>query len=254
MNALSPGSRTRAVAVGAVKVLAVVWLVGHFALTVVHVMPLNPLKNEVGDFADSLLNPWFAQNWSLFAPDPVQTNYSLLVRPLSSAEAQAYDAAGALPDDGWYDLSAPLWGRFQANRFSAYDRLTRAHSTAIRQWFSGGPDLVAIVASCKKGDQDACEQFSETYADRRDVSGGMLGRTASSFCRDLERSARSCDRVALRIRSVGSVPWSQRYPGTPDTVDVDVDVIEAAPAAAPMNLFTFPAPTDAVALGGPLPR
>ena len=234
-------SRVRRVSVGLVKALAVVWLVAHFGLTVIHVMPINPLKNEIGYTADSFLKPVFVQNWSLFAPDPIQTNYNLLVRPLTDGEAAAYDASGALPDGGWYDLSSPLWARFQANRFSAYDRLTRVHSAAVRQYISGGIDLVAIGKSCQKGDTEACDLLTERRDERRDESSGMLGRTASSFCQDLAASGRPCTgRVAMRIRTVGSVPWSERYTGTPDTVDIDVAVIEADPTAAPMNVFAFP--------------
>ena len=240
-------SRARRVAVGAVKAFSVCWLVGHFALTVIHVMPINPLKNEVGPVADAVLRPLFIQNWSLFAPSPIQTNYSLLVRPLSGAEAASYDATGSLPEAGWYDLSSPLWARFQANRFSAYDRLTRIHSAAIRQWLSGGLDMVAVSKACQKGDEEACDRFADERADRQGDAGGTLAHTASSFCQDLAASGRACDRVALRIRAVGSVPWSERYTGSPDTVDVDVDVVRADPTAAPMHLFTFAPAGDAVA-------
>ena len=242
-------SRARRAAIGAAKGLTLVWFVVHFGLTVIHVMPINPIKNEVGHVADMMLAPVFTQNWSLFAPTPIQTNYSLLVRPLTDSETVAYEATGALPGEGWYDLSSPLWARFQTNRFSAYDRLSRVHSAAIRQYISGGIDLVAIGKACQKGDAEACEVLADSRGDRKDVSGGVLARTASSFCQDLAASGRPCgSRAALRIRIVGSVPWSERYTGTPDTVDVDVDVFDVDPAAAPMNVFAFPPrPRDAFA-------
>ena len=123
------------------------------------------------------------------------------------------------------------------------------HSAAIRQYVSGGIDLVAIGKACQKGDAEACEVLADSRGDRKDVSGGVLARTASSFCQDLAASGRPCgSRAALRIRIVGSVPWSERYTGTPDTVDVDVDVFDVDPAAAPMNVFAFPPrPRDAFA-------
>ncbi len=232
--------RASAAGIAALKVLSVVWLVIHFTLTVLHVMPLNPLTNQVRAQSNALLGPLFAQNWSLFAPDPVSTDLILLVRPLSAPEEQAYAASGVLPDDGWYDLSSPLWARFQANRFSAYDRLARVHSTAIRQYLSGGIDLVSMSRSCQKGDADACDAYGEAFDERRELASDLLGRTASAFCRDLAAAGPGCGRVALRVRSVSSVPWSDRYTASPDTVDVDVAVLATDPTAAPMGVFSFP--------------
>src|SRR5262249_47656112 len=68
---------------------------------------------------------------------------------------------GELPTDGWYDLSTPYWRNHQRNRFSAYDRLIRPQTGAMRQYMTGGLPLAPYAASCQKGWTEACDFYQQ---------------------------------------------------------------------------------------------
>lgn len=120
--------------VNIVRVMAALWLVVHFILTMIYVYPDNPIKDTLQPLLDATIGRYFAQGWALFAPEPDNTDVVLLVRPLSSNEYSVVRTKG-LPSDGWYDLSSPLWTKLQNNRFSAYGRLSRVVSKAVYSYF-----------------------------------------------------------------------------------------------------------------------
>ncbi len=205
------------------RLATLLWLVTHFALTAAYVMPLNPLKVALRPLLQATIGTFFQQNWSLFAPNPVSSNKSLLARCLAGREAEDLATAG-LPADGWYDLSGPLWARFQRNRFSAYDRLSRPQSNAIRQYQSGSVRLLPWWQACEKGDSDSCAFLNEQLQLGRSRARRLLARIGSAFCKDVAESGDRFTHVALRIRETNSVPWSERYTGEPEKVDIEVGV------------------------------
>src|SRR5262249_50003569 len=86
----------------------------HFLLTIIYVSPINPIKIAFMPIVYSTIGVYFGQNWSFFAPNPVATNNSFLVRPISRQEMARINP-DAMPDDNWYNLTSPLWERFQRN-------------------------------------------------------------------------------------------------------------------------------------------
>ncbi|WPR68076.1 DUF5819 family protein [Glutamicibacter protophormiae] len=52
----------------------------HFSAVFLHVAPLNPLSQQLNRFTQSWTQPFFAQNWQLFAPDPASSDIGLLVK------------------------------------------------------------------------------------------------------------------------------------------------------------------------------
>jgi len=191
----------------AVRAAALLWLVTHFTLTVAYVMPINPIKIRHMRLLDMTIGTYFQQNWSLFAPNPLSNDQALIARCLSAEEGAAA-GEGRLPVNGWHDLSTPFWARFQQNRFSAYDRLVRPQSNAIREYMAGGPELEEWYEGCKKGYPEACKRVEDGVARSRQWSGEMLKKIGRGFCLETDRAA---THVALGLRETPAVPWSKRH-------------------------------------------
>lgn len=234
------------------RAVSLLFVGGHFVLTLLYVAPTNPVKAELQPLIRSTIGTYFPQNWRLFAPDPIQNSYSLLVHPLRSDDLPNVEApvdhedlenskiSEMLPEKGWYDLSKPAWDAFQRDRFAAgYDRLSRPQWNAILIYLRGGTGLSPWRRACRLGDSISCKfLFSRLEQDRRHARS-MLVDIASAFCKDIH-VASECDRVALRIREIRAVPWSERWEGQPEVVDYDVGVFEVNERVASPGLYRVP--------------
>lgn len=190
-----------------IRIIVLLWLIVHFTLTILYVSPRNPLKDTVEPFLDATIGTYFLQNWNLFAPTPVTADFSLLVRPLNNNEFKTAQAHG-LPDNGWYDLSAPMWTEFQRNRFSAYARMARPEDQAIAHYL----------------DQP------------QDQPVQLLVKVASSFCKDIGQD--HANFVALVIYEKLSKPWSERETSKPqDIKTILIGVYPVNNQIEKMNLY-----------------
>ncbi|WP_426756326.1 DUF5819 family protein [Myxococcus sp. Y35] len=208
----------------AVRVLTLVGLVLHFALTLLYVFPLNPMKMELGVLANLTIGTYFPQNWSLFAPTPVQSTQALLVRCLSAEEIPA-SSSSALPTDGWEDVSSAHFVQAQRHRLSAYERLVRPLQNSLRQYLHGGPDLYPFHDACRKGDAEACQVRDTALQPRREQAARMFRRIGSAFCREAY-PGKALGAVALRFRERSAVPWSARHGGQPQVEDFELGVFK----------------------------
>lgn len=218
-----------------VRSATLAWLGAHFGLTVLYVMPLNPVKVELQPYLAATIGTFFPQNWSLFAPNPIESDYALLVHCLGPSQA----AGGVLPVEGWRDLSSPLWHRFQSNRLSAYDRLARPHGSAMRTFLAGDPVLLPWLEACRKGDDHACDFFGERLQEFRDSSGELLARIGSAFCAEAEAAPGETDRVAVRVREKRGVPWSHRHDhkAVAESRDLEVGIFPIDRSVRPSGLY-----------------
>lgn len=220
---------------GLVRLATLVGLGVHFGLTVLYVMPVNPLKLELQPYLAATIGTFFPQNWSLFAPNPIESDYALLVHCLGPGEA----ADGALPVEGWRDLSSPLWHRFQSNRLSAYDRLARPHGAAIRTFLAGDSAMLPWLEGCRKGDDHACDFYRDRLQEARDRSARLLGRIGSAFCAETEAAAEPTNRVAVRVRETRGVPWSRRHDdqAVAESRDLEVGIFPLDRSVRPSGLY-----------------
>lgn len=221
-----------------VRAGSVVWLVGHFAFTLLYVMPFNPIKMALDPLLNATIGTYFGQNWCLFAPDPLVSDHALLVRCVSRDETDHVKALG-LPADGWHDISTPLWLRFQRNRFTAYDRLVRPQSNAIRQYLGGGPAAWEWKKACDRGAEDSCKTYRELVKQGQLAAGEYLRRAGSSFCLATTQDPGRVAYVALRLRQTSPVPWSKRYDDKFErkVEDFDLAVYPVERDVVPLRVF-----------------
>ena len=87
---------SRALVAGTVAVTAVVIAV-HLTATFLYNAPSNPVSQRYASRLNTWMNPLFAQNWQLFAPNPISENVELRARASVAANGRI---------TGWTDLSA----------------------------------------------------------------------------------------------------------------------------------------------------
>ena len=225
-----------------VRVGALVWLVGHFSLTTLYVMPDNPLSESLQPLLRATIGRYFEQNWALFAPNPRESNLALLARPLTSAEVAALPETG-WPGEGWYDLSTPMWERFQYNRFTPDERLTRPQAEAIVAYLRAVDDLEPLKQACADGSAPACAYYEQRARSVLAEPAQVLAKVASAFCQKALDGCPGASHVALRVRDTRPVSWEGRDTGAPTVFDVDLDVypVDGTVAADHLPLLARPA-------------
>jgi hypothetical protein len=209
-------------------------LVVHFLLTVLYVLPINPVRLLIEPILQATIGTWFSQNWCLFAPNPLSSTQTLMVRCLTDGEAP--EEGGPLPAAGWADLSSPLFERAHRNRLSAYERLVRPQENAVRGYLGNAVEFQPLIDRCAKDDKPACESLDRILKARRAGAAVLLRQLGSVYCREARPSA-LVRAVALRYRERYAVPWSERFHGTPKTTDFELGVYPLDPTVALPRLY-----------------
>jgi len=233
-------SHLRKVGGGLVRAGSIAWLIVHFLLTIAYVLPVNPLMLTW----QSLVDRTIGQRWTLFAPDPLTSDYSLLVRPLIAREAKTI-TSGNLPTDGWYDLSTPLWDEFRKNRLSAFDRLYRPQMSAIQDFLSGGDWSMAWRQASRDGDPEARKVYEQHLEMSRRLSITVLTRVADAFINHAFPDHRWV-KLALQIRIRSAVPWSKRETQSPSVSYIEVGIFPIDRNVYPADFY---APNSGEVLG-----
>ncbi len=200
------------------QAVSVVWLVIHILLTAIYNMPMNPLKHNLLPLLNVTIGTFFNQNWSLFAPNPVAEDYILLIQPRLKSLNQDSSKIPSV----WYDASSPLWAEFQKNRFSAYDRLARNQSNAVRNTLNGDISFIPVFDACHKGDTIACRVYKELIANARKFHTEKIVLVASAFINDIKKKEDNFTHIGIRIRIKSFSPWSKRYSKNVATKDIDL--------------------------------
>lgn len=220
-----------------VKGLALVLLLVHFALTLVYVLPDNPVKAELLPLLNITIDVYAQQNWNLFAPNPISSDFVMLARCLDDAPPAAQMKESLADGKEWTDLSLPIWRAFQADRFSAYDRLIRPLTGTMRTYLNGGATLNRWRSACAdKNDEDACKVYETGLQEAREAGGATLRRLGSGFCGAVSPASTA---VALRARVQQAVPWSRRLePGvTGKSEDVPLGVFAIERGVAGSGIY-----------------
>ena len=213
--------RMKRIGCNVLRVITLAGLVVHFTLTILFVLPINPVRLTIEPLLQSTIGTFFSQNWALFAPNPMSSTQTVMVRCLKHDELPA--KGGHLPIEGWADISSPLFALAQHHRLSAYERLVRPQQNGVRGYTGNAMEFQPLSERCAKGDKPICEVLSGVLKERRANASTLLARLGSVYCREAHPGD-PIDSVALRYRDRASVPWSERYHGTPKITDFELGV------------------------------
>ncbi|PTX60797.1 hypothetical protein C8P63_108107 [Melghirimyces profundicolus] len=110
-------------------------LMVHFFLTFLYLTPNNPVKNRHWDSLHAYMDPLFAQNWKLFAPNPVSQHREVW------AKARIRDpVTGEIRETGWKNVTRPMVRERQNHRISSEGRVLRFLISGSRDFKSEDPE------------------------------------------------------------------------------------------------------------------
>jgi hypothetical protein len=178
------------VALPAVLILGLGW---HFSMTLIHVMPTNPISIRLAPIANRYIAPLFVQRWELFAPDPHLDTRMLLVAcrvPVSGGETR---------ETPWTNVTAALRAMKNRYRFSPADRLEDAAHGGLAMMFHANDSLVTKLAARKDERFEPIIQRAEELQELRVKNGlRLVIRVASAEC-DRQLGADVASEVGLRM-------------------------------------------------------
>ena len=116
----------------------------HFAMTLAYLTPQNPLQLRFARLISGYMNPFFQQNWHLFAPDPITDTRLLMV------SCRLHEPDGSTTETGWTDITTPYWESHLENRLGPATRLGRSVTGAARMIYTVDPTSLQMA---KKLDQ-----------------------------------------------------------------------------------------------------
>lgn len=100
------------------RFIIVVFLTIHFSILFLYQLPDNPIKQQYSKNLGCYVDPFFTQAWTLFAPNPINSNMSLLFR------FQIFDSE-IRDTTEWVDISEPMILMHRKSFFSSAQRINK---------------------------------------------------------------------------------------------------------------------------------
>lgn len=188
----------------------------HFLASAFSQMPLTPMKLRYYRYAAGYLEPYFSQNWMLFAPDPLSDNRGILAR--------ATCADGSTTD--FYDVTTQYVEKAQQSRFFP-SRMSRLVTSSVQQ-LNGGDPVLARLRESQKDEKKKELPLTPYEKTSREEAVRFLSRYS------LTQIPAVCGgtpaKVQIRLYIQQLPPWSKRHdPKAEEKVDVqDMEWVEVA--------------------------
>ncbi|MEU0564886.1 DUF5819 family protein [Nonomuraea sp. NPDC005983] len=197
------------------------FLVFHFVAIFLFVAPPNPISAMTAPIVNGYLNPYFRQNWELFAPDPIDSNTHVLVR------AKIRNAGGQESQTGWLDISAPELAKVRGTALPG--RITRL--------VGGGRQLIADANVKPPGESADNDAEGEDGAAQRPPDPLLQAQAVRHMSTILTLAARArwgdgVTAVQMRISSRLYPRFADPHDGDDDTSETDFGWWEASPVTA----------------------
>ena len=104
--------------------VAATWLAFHFVAVLLHVTPANPVNLTARSWVQSYIDPYFLQQWRLFAPKPGGRDENVHVRC-------HYTEGGQAQSTEWRDITKPMIEAHRGNRLGAAGMVQRANKPRL---------------------------------------------------------------------------------------------------------------------------
>ncbi|KOR88905.1 hypothetical protein AM231_06820 [Paenibacillus solani] len=176
--------------------------ISHFFLIFLYLSPANPVKAAMNPVIHQYTQDLWAQNWSLFAPEPLHNNTALLVKCKDDASKESQ----------WYNINAGMLDSLHNEPLGPFVRLSRMHLTAIRyyQGFSDPTSELFRQKICGSDpDNTVCKRDDASSKTTKQMGTKMLKRLGSVACTQLTKSNKLQD-VKFRVLFASVKPYSER--------------------------------------------
>ena len=181
-------------AVSVMTIVSAVYLVS----ALLYLAPPNPVTLLHLPAVRGLLHPFFAQNWHLFAPNPIRMNLVLTVRCSTGAQVTP-----------WLDPFTPWLAQHHRNRFSPMGKMLRVPQNAMFAVLGRSADEWRPLICRRTPEAPMCRGEDPASRRQRDLGVFILQRVGSAVCDQVAGSGR-VRYVQPRILIHEPPPWSKR--------------------------------------------
>lgn len=166
--------------------------------TFLYLTPPNPVKLHLLPVIYRLQHPFFAQNWHLFAPNPVRSDHVLAVRCRTVQGVTT-----------WYEPFTPLLYRHHRNRLTPVAKILRVPYNAMFLVLGRTTDEWVLLLCRRDQSLPSCRREDPTSLRQLELARSLLVRIASRACDELGFAGRTIQ-VQVRILIYDPPPWSRR--------------------------------------------
>ena len=182
----------------ATAAVATVLSAAYVANTFLYLSPPNPLTLQLRPAILKIEHPFFAQNWHLFAPNPIRMNLVLAVRCRAGERISP-----------WRDPFAPLLARHHMSRITSMGKTIRIPGNAMHLVLGWSSDEWRPLLCRRNRRYPVCRGEDPTAGRQRELGQFLVQRIASLSC-DETVSSDQASHVQARILIHEPPPWSQR--------------------------------------------
>lgn len=188
----------RRAVVWATTLLMTVVCGSYFVLTVLYLAPPNPVKAIHLQSLHAFMHPLFQQNWHLFAPTPIRSNFVVTVRCRTGSRVTE-----------WIDMTMPMLARHHRQRNSPWGRVLRIQNAAVHQLVGRTTDEWLPLICKRSPSLPACRGEDPLTRLQRQLGLAVISRVALAACRD-RLGPDGATAAQARILIHEPPPWSQR--------------------------------------------
>lgn len=189
----------RVIVCWAVILMMAAFTILYIANTVLYLTPPNPVKVRLLPLVFAIEHPLFVQNWHLFAPDPIRSNFVLAVRCRTGDRITP-----------WRDATKPMLARLHQDRNSPMSRLLRIQQNAIRLAFGWTSDEWLRLLCRRETRHARCRGEDPETARQQEIGFVLLRRSGSLACDEVVGAGRATA-VQLTVLVHQPPPWSKRH-------------------------------------------